>query len=66
MLNANSRGDKIFQRGPNISKIFQGLQIFRMVAIFGPGTIGNGGFTFCVTGFDYMAHVISNDVCMNL
>ena len=32
VLNANSKGDKIFQRGPNISEnLFRGVQIFRYI-----------------------------------
>ena len=58
MLNANSKGDKIFQRGPNISENFvpggqkieinyPGVQIFRYIWT---GGTKNGGSTFRVTG----------------
>ena len=38
MLNANSKGDKIFQRGPNISENFvPGVQNFNKIEINYPG-----------------------------
>ena len=61
VLNANLKGDKIFQRGPNISEnVFRGSKNFNKIEInypgskyfdiFGPGGTKNGGSTFHVTG----------------
>ena len=63
VLNANSKGDKIFQKSPNISEnLFRGVQNFNKIEINNRGVqifqyiwtggTKNGGSTFRVTGYE--------------